>query len=433
MSPTALLDAYFAAWTRCKMEAIVHHHRRDSSRNCTGLEGTTEGEFWLEYRWALGEQALEFARRLIRGNDYDVDLAERTVSLTSAGRAKLGDFVADLNGAWTSVRAREELVTQALSALILFLQDQHYVVTDGKVQIVDESTGRVMPDRSWERGLHQFIEVKENCEPTQRRETLARLTYQRLFRRYIRLAGMTGTAREVAREVKSVYGLDVVRVPLHRPSRRSYGRALVCATRAEKWQRVADVVERLAVAGAQPVLIGTRSVRSSEEISAVLRERAIEHALLNAKQDQAEASVVALAGRLARVTVATNMAGRGTDIRLGEGVAERGGLHVILTEYHESRRVDRQLLGRCARQGDPGSCQAIVSLEDEIYIVYAPAMTRLVKRLSNDGAQVPDTLSEALRRLAQFRAERRSADVRVQTLKLDRRLDRVLAFSGRGE
>ena len=379
------------------------------------------------------EQALEFARRLIRGNDYDVDLAERTVSLTSAGRAKLGDFVADLNGAWTSVRAREELVTQALSALILFLQDQHYVVTDGKVQIVDESTGRVMPDRSWERGLHQFIEVKENCEPTQRRETLARLTYQRLFRRYIRLAGMTGTAREVAREVKSVYGLDVVRVPLHRPSRRSYGRALVCATRAEKWQRVADVVERLAVAGAQPVLIGTRSVRSSEEISAVLRERAIEHALLNAKQDQAEASVVALAGRLARVTVATNMAGRGTDIRLGEGVAERGGLHVILTEYHESRRVDRQLLGRCARQGDPGSCQAIVSLEDEIYIVYAPAMTRLVKRLSNDGAQVPDTLSEALRRLAQFRAERRSADVRVQTLELDRRLDRVLAFSGRGE
>jgi preprotein translocase subunit SecA len=244
---------------------------------------------------------------------------------------------------------------------------------------------------------------------------------------------MTGTAREVAREVKSVYGLDVVRVPLHRPSRRSYGRALVCATRAEKWRRVADVVERLAVVGAQPVLIGTRSVRSSEEISAVLRERAIEHALLNAKQDQAEASVVALAGQLARVTVATNMAGRGTDIRLGQSVAERGGLHVILTEYHESRRVDRQLLGRCARQGDPGSCQAIVSLEDEIYIVYAPAVTRLVKRLSNDGAQVPDTLYQTLRRLAQFRAERRSADVRFQTLKLDRRLDRVLAFSGRGE
>ena len=379
------------------------------------------------------EKALEFARRLHRGDDYTVDLAERTVSLTSAGRDKVGDFAADLNGLWTSVRAREELVASALSALILFLPDQQYVVTDGKVQIVDESTGRVMPDRSWERGLHQLIEVKENCEPTQRRETLARLTYQRLFRRYIRLAGMTGTAREVSREVKSVYGLDVVRVPLHRPSRRRYGRALVCATRAEKWQRVADVVERLAVANGQPVLIGTRSVRSSEEISAVLHERKIEHALLNAKQDQAEASVVALAGQLSRVTVATNMAGRGTDIRLGQGVAERGGLHVILTEYHESRRIDRQLLGRCARQGDPGSCQAIVSLEDDIYIVHAPSATRLVNRLVNDGSKVPAALYEALRRLAQFRAERRSAEVRVQTLKLDRRLDRVLAFSGRGE
>jgi preprotein translocase subunit SecA len=196
---------------------------------------------------------------------------------------------------------------------------------------------------------------------------------------------------------------------------------------------VADVVARLAVASSQPVLIGTRSVRASEEISAVLRERAIEHALLNAKQDQAEAHVVALAGQLSRVTVATNMAGRGTDIRLGEGVAKRGGLHVILTEYHESRRVDRQLLGRCARQGDPGSCEAIISLEDEIFMIYAPGATRLLKRLIRDGAKVPAALYEALRRLAQFRAERRSAEVRVQTLKLDRRLDRVLAFSGRGE
>ena len=169
------------------------------------------------------EQALEFARRLAPGADYVADLAERSVSLTPAGRARLEDFAADLAGAWTSVRAREELVTQALTALILFRRDQHYVVSEGKVQIVDEFTGRVMPDRSWERGLHQLIEVKEHCDPTQRRETLARLTYQRLFRRYIRLAGMTGTAREVAREIRSVYGLDVVRIPLHRPSRRSYG------------------------------------------------------------------------------------------------------------------------------------------------------------------------------------------------------------------
>src|SRR5262249_32146381 len=157
-------------------------------------------------------------------------------------------------------------------------------------------TGRVMPDRSWERGLHQLIEVKEHCDSTQRRETLARLTYQRLFRRYIKLAGKTGTAHEGAREVRSGFGLEVVRIPLHRRCRRSYGPTQVCATRDEKWRSVAAVVERLAVAGRRPVLIGTRSVKASEEISAVLSELGIEHALLNAKQDQAEASIVTLAG-----------------------------------------------------------------------------------------------------------------------------------------
>jgi preprotein translocase subunit SecA len=379
------------------------------------------------------EQALDFARQLASGEDYVVDLAERSASLTAAGRDKLADFTADLDGVWTSIRAREELVTQALGALILFRRDQHYVVSEGAVQIVDESTGRVMPDRSWERGLHQLIEVKEQCEPTQRRETLARLTYQRLFRRYIRLAGMTGTAREVAREVRRVYGLETVRIPLHRPSRRDYGRPVICETRAEKWRRVAAAVERLAVAGGRPVLIGTRSVQASEEISAILRERGIAHALLNAKQDQEEASVIALAGQAARVTVATNMAGRGTDIRLGDDVAERGGLHVILTEYHESRRVDRQLFGRSARQGDPGSCEAIVSLEDDVYWVYAASVTGLFERLGRIGARLPRASYDGLRWLAQFRAERRNREIRMQNLHHDRRLDRVLAFSGRGE
>jgi preprotein translocase subunit SecA len=290
-----------------------------------------------------------------------------------------------------------------------------------------------MPDRSWERGLHQLIEVKEQCEPTQRRETLARLTYQRLFRRYIRLAGMTGTAREVAREVRRVYGLETVRIPLHRPSRRDYGRPVICETRAEKWRRVAAAVERLAVAGGRPVLIGTRSVQASEEISAILGERGIAHALLNAKQDQEEASVIALAGQASRVTVATNMAGRGTDIRLGDDVAERGGLHVILTEYHESRRVDRQLFGRSARQGDPGSCEAIVSLEDDVYWVYASSVTGLFERLGRVGARLPGASYDGLRWLAQFRAERRNREIRMQNLHHDRRLDRMLAFSGRGE
>jgi preprotein translocase subunit SecA len=379
-----------------------------------------------------GGAALEFAKRLVPAGDYTTDLVERSVTLSRSGSAKLGDFAEGLDGVWTSVRAREELVTQAVVALTLFRRDQHYVVTDGKVEIVDESTGRIMPDRSWERGLHQLIEIKEGCEPTERRETLARMTYQRLFRRYIRLAGMTGTASEVAREIRSVYGLDVVRIPLHRPSQRDYRPGAVYATRPDKWNAVAESVERMAAIG-RPVLIGTRSVSASEEISTVLAARGVEHALLNAKQDSEEANVVAQAGQPGRVTVATNMAGRGTDIRLGQGVADNGGLHVILTEYHESRRVDRQFFGRCARQGDPGSCEPIISLEDEIFAVFAAAPTRLAARLYRRGTRLPALVYDALRAIAQFRAERRGAHMRVNTLRLDRRLDRILAFSGRGE
>ena len=379
--------------------------------------------------------ALEFARSLVPQEDHRVDMFERRVVLTDTGKEKLDAYAVEsgLEGLWTSVRAREELIIQALTALMLYQRDHHYVVSESKVQIVDESTGRVMPDRSWERGLHQLIEAKEGCALTERRETLARMTYQRLFRRYIRLSGMTGTANEVTREIKSVYRLGVARIPLHKPSRRIYGRGCVCATLEQKWNTIADIVERLAVAEGRPVLVGTRSVKASEEISAILARRGIEHALLNAKQDESEAEVIALAGHQARVTVATNMAGRGTDIQLGPGVAEKGGLHVILTEYHESRRIDRQLFGRCARQGDPGSCEAVVSLEDEIFTVYAPAATQWASRLSRSRKRLPDVVYWGLKTLAQFSAERKNAHIRIQNLKQDRRLSRILAFSGRGE
>ncbi|NNU43165.1 hypothetical protein HK415_08335 [Ramlibacter sp. B156] len=264
--------------------------------------------------------ALALARSLAEGEHYAVEALEHRVNLTDEGRARLDAFAEDRDGPWTSVRGREDLLRQALGALHLYRRDQHYVVMDDKVQIVDESTGRVMPDRSWERGLHQMIEVKEGVTPTPRRETLARLTYQRLFRRYVHLAGMTGTAAEAAGEIKSVYGLELARVPLHRPSRRIDLGTAVCATLAEKWQRVADTAQALALRQRRPVLIGTRSVEASEQISAVLRQRGLVHALLNAKQDAGEAEVVAEAGVPGRITVATNMAGRGTDILLGEGV-----------------------------------------------------------------------------------------------------------------
>jgi preprotein translocase subunit SecA len=376
--------------------------------------------------------ALGIARELERGDDFSLDAFEKRLALTDAGKQRVDQLSQALGGLWLSRRAREELVTQALSALWLYERDHQYVVADGKVQIVDESTGRVMPDRSWERGLHQLIEAKEGCELTARRDTIARLTYQRLFRRYLLLSGMTGTAAEVSREIRSVYRLKTVRVPLHRPSRRSMLAPTVCMTMDEKWRHAADAAERVAAQG-RAVLIGTRSVHASEQISAVLAARGIAHVLLNAKQDQVEAEVVARAGQAGTVTVATNMAGRGTDIELDRQVHERGGLHVILTEFHESRRVDRQLFGRAARQGDPGSCEAIVSLEDEIFTVCAPALTQWVRGLLTVRGRVPAPALGLLRGVAQWSAERRNTYMRRQTAKHDQRLGKMLAFSGRGE
>ena len=378
--------------------------------------------------------ALAFARTLQEGGDFALDRFRRSVTLSDAGRGRLDTFAAARDGWWTSVRSREERIIQALSALWLFQRDQQYVVADDKVKIVDESTGRVMPDRSWERGLHQFIEIKESVTLTGRRDTLARLTYQRLLRRYLRLAGMTGTAVEVAGEIAQTYGLAVVKIPLERPSHRAWWPATVCASAAEKWQFVAERVRQLAIEG-RPVLIGTRSVLASETLSALLHARGLPHALLNAKQDGQEAEVVAQAGQRGRITVATNMAGRGTDICLGPGVAEIGGLHVILTEHHESPRIDRQLYGRCARQSDPGSCEAIVALDDEIYRVCTPRLAALLawRARTRTGGRLAPGAYRALTWLAQRASEDRSRRIRIQTMKHDQRLHKVLAFSGRSE
>jgi preprotein translocase subunit SecA len=338
-----------------------------------------------------------------------------------------------LPGAWRSARGREELAEQALAALALYQRDAHYLVADGKVQIVDEYTGRVMPDRSWERGLHQLIEVKEECEVSGRRTTLARITYQRLFRRFLRLCGMTGTAREVAPELEAVYGLRVVRIPTNRPARRSDLGQRLYATAEHKWTAVAEAVARVSGAG-RPALVGTRSVAASEELSARLASRGLEHVVLNARQDGDEAQIVARAGETGRITVATNMAGRGTDIRLGAEVAARGGLHVILTEFHESARIDRQLYGRCARQGDPGSFEAIVCLDDDIFRKHGGALARiLAARHGGAPETLPGWAAAALQRVAQGSAEAANSRARQATLDLDRQFDQALSFAGRGE
>ncbi|WP_291992679.1 preprotein translocase subunit SecA [Candidatus Accumulibacter sp. ACC003] len=381
---------------------------------------------------ALYEQALALAASLKSKGHYVLRPRERSIELTDAGRAAVGDFACGLAGLWRIPRAREELVEQGLSALHLFQLDRHYIIADDKVQIVDEYTGRVMADRSWERGLHQMIEVKEALAISKRRDTISRITYQRFFRRYLCLAGMTGTAIEVAPEMRSVYAMDVLRIPPNRPVvRRDLGQR-VFVDSDSRWAAVVERAAEMRAAG-RAVLIGTRSVAASELASARLSAAALAHEVLNARQDQREAEIVAQAGQPGRITVATNMAGRGTDILLSPEVRQAGGLHVILSEYHDSARIDRQLFGRAGRQGDPGSCEAIVSLDDELFLAHASPLLGWLRQHVSAAGLLPPPLVRVLRRSAQAAAERQNSLVRRQTVEMDKRVEQSLAFAGRGE
>ena len=378
------------------------------------------------------EEALELAGKLKDGEDYQLDRLRSQVRLSERGRLRLEGMVAGLDPLWEGRLRREEMVTKALSALTMFFRDEHYVVRDDKVQIVDEFTGRIMADRSWEQGLHQLIEVKEGCPLTERRDTLARISYQRFFRRYLQLAGMTGTAREIRGELWTTYGLSTVKVPTNRPCRRRRLASLILPTMAEKWQVVAEEAARFHRQG-RPVLVGTRSVSASEAAGQALARAGLPHRILNAKQDKEEAEIIAQAGEAGRITVATNMAGRGTDIKLAPGVAEKGGLHVIITEMHEAGRIDRQLAGRAARQGDPGSYQFILSLEDQLLENSAGVLKNGVGKLCLSHGGVGTLAGMQLFRSAQRRMERLHARVRRQLIKQDGRQGEMLSFSGRYE
>ena len=377
--------------------------------------------------------ALDFARQLEQGSEFRLLAGEGRLELTPLGEQRLTALTEGRKGWWAIRRAREELVQQALTALHIYHRDKQYIVHDDKVQIVDEFTGRVMPDRSWQRGLHQLIEAKEGCEITHRKNTLARITYQRFFRRYLHLCGMTGTAIEAANELRSIYALPVVRIPTHKPVRRSnYGTAM-CGDAEQKWRAVVEGARATALAG-RAVLIGTRSVGASEQVGSLLAEAGLDPVILNARQDGDEAMIVARAGEAGRVTVATNMAGRGTDIKPDPEVLKNGGLHVILTEFHESGRIDRQLFGRTGRQGDPGTFQSIVAVSDELFERFAgkrvlsmlrPSLQRS-GRLARGGVAI-------LRVLCQLRAERLHARARKSALAEDRRLQRALGFAGKAE
>ena len=300
------------------------------------------------------------------GEDYTVDEKQKQVAPTEAGIAKaekaLG--VSNLYDTEHGVDFSHHIMC-AIKAKTLMIRDRDYVVKDGEVIIVDEFTGRLMYGRRYSEGLHQAIEAKEGVVVQRESQTLATITFQNYFRMYKKLAGMTGTAKTEEQEFQKIYGLDVIVIPTNKPMIRTDYPDVIYKTKAAKYRAVVKEIVELHKSG-QPVLVGTTSITQSEDLSALLKKQGIPHNVLNAKYHEKEAMIVADAGQPGQVTIATNMAGRGTDIVLGEGVAEKGGLHILGTERHESRRIDNQLRGRCARQGDPGSSRFYLSLEDDL-------------------------------------------------------------------
>lgn len=375
-------------------------------------------------------QALDLAEKLKAGRDFRIHTRERTIRLTESGLTRIERRAARLGGMWDGKVLREELVTKALTAQHLYHPDEHYLLREGKIQIIDEYTGRVMPDRFWGEGLHQMIEVKEGCEVTGTRVTLAQMTYQRFFRRYKRLAGMSGTCSEVARELWQTYRLAVLCIPTHRPLQRIARTDRVYLTQKDKWQAIVKEVTALHRRGV-PVLLGTRSVAASEMAAACLSDAGLPFAVLNAAQDIEEAEIIARAGDRFRITVATNMAGRGTDIKVSEEVEALGGLHVIMSERHDAQRIDRQLAGRTARQGQAGCFQSILSLEDPLMDM--DPLGLLARPARGIMAHGGDWVGRLVLRVLQRRAERLHARMRRKLQQQDERLGDALAFAGKRE
>lgn len=373
-------------------------------------------------------RSVEIAEQLIEKEHYTVDDRFREVNFNAPGRVRLGELAGALPGLWKASIRREELIRQALTAHHFYRRGKEYIVEDDAVIIIDEATGRKMPGRSWRQGLHQIIEAREGVPLSPPSDTVARLSFQRFFRYFRHLSGMTGTAWEAADELWQVYRLPVIRIPTHRPVQRMNLPDRAFATKSEKWWALAETAKTLQDARC-PVLIGVRSVRDSDALAMYLDLFGVSYQQLSAVRHQEEAAIIQRAGEGGRVTLATNMAGRGTDIRITEKVAREGGLHVLGGERQESTRVDRQLAGRCARQGDPGVAQFFVSAEDDLIRRYtAPwevgAFAAALDRESSEAAP----WARRLVAMAQAQAESEASKARRSVLTNDTWLEDSLGF-----
>ena len=366
---------------------------------------------------------------LAAGTDYLVDRRYREILLTRSGEAKITSMSDELTDIFRGSDRREELVLTALTAREFYQRDRQYVVEEDKVVIVDEFTGRMMPHRTWRHGLHQSIEAKEGLQLSEPSETLARLSFQRFFRFFRKLGGMSGTVREAANELWHIYQLPVLSVPTNKPCIRQFLPSRFYPDQKSKWLAICDETGACHKTG-QPVLIGTRSVEASEVFAGRLQDKNIPYQLLNAVNHREEAKIIASAGQAGMVTIATNMAGRGADIKLGHGVAELGGLHVIVSERHESGRIDRQLYGRCARQGEPGSVRTYASLEDELLQQYGPKtlMNLFLGTQKRNGSR-SNIIAERFISIAQQKSERRAYGRRRMVMQMDDWLTDALSFA----
>ena len=355
------------------------------------------------------------------GEDYTVDEKQKQVAPTEAGIAKaekaLG--VSNLYDTEHGVDFSHHIMC-AIKAKTLMIRDRDYVVKDGEVIIVDEFTGRLMYGRRYSEGLHQAIEAKEGVVVQRESQTLATITFQNYFRMYKKLAGMTGTAKTEEQEFQKIYGLDVIVIPTNKPMIRTDYPDVIYKTKAAKYRAVVKEIVELHKSG-QPVLVGTTSITQSEDLSALLKKQGIPHNVLNAKYHEKEAMIVADAGQPGQVTIATNMAGRGTDIVLGEGVAEKGGLHILGTERHESRRIDNQLRGRCARQGDPGSSRFYLSLEDDLMRLFGSDKIKgMMDKLGmEEDEPIENKIVTSSIENAQKKVEERNFNIRKMVLEYD--------------
>lgn len=391
------------------------------------------GESGTSAHQSIYIKAKELADNFIENVHYKVEYRFREIILLEAGIELLGQARKNLGGIWEGNVRSKELLNQALTVRHFFLKDKQYIIDDGKVVIVDEATGRLMPDRFWRAGIHQSVEAKEGVEINADKETYARISFQKFFNLYRKLSGMTGTAKESRLELWQYYHLQVIPIPRNKKCIRKQHRNQIFRTQEEKLQGVLQEVQELHETG-RPILVGTGSIKDSQRLSEILTEHNLDHQVLNAIFHEQEASIIERAGEYGKITISTNMAGRGTDIKLTEKARKKGGLHVMAIERFESGRIDRQLYGRSARQGDAGSAIAMLSFEDSLIISQAGLIGTVIKFLLtpfsyNGRINLPGL--RILFELCQWRAMRQGRRQRKSVMDADHHYSQSMGFAGK--